>query len=1141
MTFSEGYGGPGAVPVVQELPRKKDSSSTLLWIIVIVCFVIMMSAMSGSRQKVTAKVADPPAQQALKQQPAAPSTLPSPPSSTEQPDPDLDDYSMHDNDVDLGDDDTDDTTDEKHDEVATAIAAVEKPVTPNPLAPSKKRYKLTRGYVALQRVIKSLMTSTRKTIESIPVAQRSVDERVVMAAYTYVQSPTRLDQTSLVALIDTLLREKLWTHVTYLLTVLANNESHIRLIGRVLHDNRHISYRDQSSIRPDLLFATLMLLPNDVKYLTSDTDVFVGYKVYANTAQDPASLMLTHFLGACKLEARSALHHNLTEFGSAQYLRYWQLQMLRERFTARQADFDIDDVAQYLARHVRDNCLNTFHQAIGVNYEVLALHTITHMMTVYPKIFYGSDYTLSEITKYYCWIVHRLYTPARAYLPTFMLDPTALPIDMSLLEQFDAQPVQHISNLSYPRSLTYNRVSNQISLIHRTFRHVLTINRPLAPLPSYEQPLNTMCGRFYLGCGLSSLIIRLQFCNAYAFKPGVNSGPLEVDQADDLEADMLKRAGLTQPSKLPNRTHDRKRIYFVPYVHERMAFEAYARTANTIPEWCPGYYLRGMTVIDTQHSSQISYLQSQIIQKPFRLAVANYNGWLLHLVGAFLHSNIHPYGYREFLDQVHSLPDGELEPMQSAAKFFELAKCVYSYAVNQTKQSFYTVASHERTERRLFRKDINVESEKTAVTQKSAQPYHSTPEGWWYSGLRSFCDEPIDFNSTEDVIDRSVSRAEETLWSLLNAHVGEIDRELQELVISNPAILLGTVLRRRLRGMIWLGFLAIREHKLEHLFAGVSTRTFERLPEKNLALALLQKYVGSPACLLGKSMLEANTSHTRLPSTAVIYERRVYRQGSSGRQHKPSTALMLSKVHVTVSVDHTNTKTSPVHASFVLEAARNTSPSLLANNDSDLGYAMLSLSQIPQGGHPDEPLSLHLWFQSLDEPEPAEDTINDTAKLRNLVTIRVPNDRVTQDFKLYNLLHDDTQYIVVSQTGLIDAPAVKHRDLQEPAETHQLVNNTRFWYSNNTHPAYLPPGEQRNIVIDKSGRLHTHVAFGDRFTVNDTLRTPSFKLDPTTLNNLVDFEYDVSKLHRSMYSPELKSSPVSNDYANLDSGKDGRP
>lgn len=1010
----------------------------------------------------------------------------------------------------------------------SAAAAVPTPTT----TPRRKRT-LSRGFAALEKMVNIVMTNTRKTLDRMSIKDYTLDERVIALAYAYIESRKQPNSKppSSIRLKQTLrmvLGEKIWPHVTYLCTVFATNRDYLRDIGATLKEHEQtLAARDHSALRADLLFINLMLC-DSVNQTIDPSHVFIGTEQVYRVDDFAATfaLMTEHFQQQLQLECQNIADHTRTEFGLSHFLRYWQLELLRHTH-GQQYDgvFYNYNFASNLTNHVRDTCLGSIGQSIAVQYEILALQTLIRMVNETPEIFYGSNHTLNGFAYNFTLRMHRVFSSVRAFLPTYLMDMTALPLNLKYFEELDSMPPRQLVALEYPRNVTYNVTSKRVSLLHRSYRHLITINRVLAPLPTYEQPLATMCGRMYLGAGHDAMVSRFQQIRVFALKPiTVNLQPDDVDAADQLDNFLNNPESVQQQTavSLPNRTAARRRIYLFPFTHRRTAYELAVDPRQQVNVMRAS----GLITVDTKHAQVITHLQVDHQQTPLKDAVVgDYRCWLMHLFSVLTQEIDETAMSRaEFASKATNkqLSRYTLRKLAGISQFFEIAVNVYAYSVSRVKCNKFIFSSSERVVRRWFRKRLCESDIRTATSLQP--PKHLLSEGWWYSGTRSWFDEPVDITSTADVVERTVSRAEETLWVSLAKWT---DRLADRLTRRMPAdaVKLGTVLRNRLTGMLVLAVVAVRYHRLTHLSPIMH---LESLLD-DAAYSTLLPFVKSTLCMPAASLLkhQPTTQPSPPPTLTVIYERRIpcssYNVASLTATASPSDAAAIigaandkaaiEAAQVLVTLDKHEHQ-------YVLSAANNVSPVSLStgasilelerelggdnNNNFDASY--LDWKRLPEAEFTEtaEPLSLHVWFQHVSEPRKADGSavnINDRQTLRNLVTIRVPHDRKHgDDFKLFNLLYDDTQYLVVSQSG---------------------NTSSKLWYSVCTYENTVPLGQENKILLDSQQRFHTELIAGPANDWSKVRQSPAFKLLATPSNSvdqLIDYNYDETQFQRYTFA-----------------------
>lgn len=967
----------------------------------------------------------------------------------------------------------------------------------------KTAYNLARTYDSLQTLVTNICSTTRRTLDRIPFDECTIDEQVMLLVCGYMNkrvthsrdkpvSVSRLNDT-----LDRIIHEKTWSHLTYLVTMFALEPTVLQRIGSNLKTSIEadfITQRDRSALLADLLFLNIMMCGRGDQPIKR-SNIFLGERVYVRPGSLPVhentalvlQMMITRYCSVCELELQNRLDHTRSELNVQHYLRYWQIELMRLNLDSRyHHHFDHRGFGRFLTLQVRDTCLATIGRSYAMPYEVLALQILMRMVAEDSNLFYGADHTCGRFAKHLAQSLHRVYTEARAYIPTFILDQTAFPAIS--LDQLDQLHPTQIVQLEYPRNAIYNQSSKQISLMHSTYSHNLVLNRTIAPLPVFDDQLNTMCGRLYLGTGL---VANFRQIEGFAFKQ-IDNEPKDLDVADEMDA--------SRP--MADRTVQRRRTFVFPFAYDRDAYD----TADSVRGSLQRLQLKGVTCLDTNSPLPITHLQLQTLDRAYNRVADTHEAWLLHLMAAFMRPDTHtrPLGRDKF-----PLGIGDLErnAMLETGPFFDLAIVAYRTALNQLRRETAVPVSDERIARRRYRQQL---FDAGPTTPKPVKPIR---EKWWYAGVRSCADEPIDPFSTDEVTERAVSRTEEQLWINLNPYLQRIDRRMEQLFNPRHVNVQG-VLRHRFAGFVAFGLVAARLHRLQsanHQHDDLLSAAAYQALTRYVKLSPPPRAISSAARLRHPAMF------------AVIYERVL---------EADSDAAQAATVLFTTADSYDRVSESRLHSprtnvfSRVLRPALNVSPADLVNNsyveleqqlDVSFDDTMITSLDLPDTEF-GEPHSIHLWFQPHRKRggSRAADT-SDPATMRNLVSLRIPS-KTKQDFIIYNLVHNHVQYLMVAQASKIVPSAIV---AATPSE--RMVGYSSLWYTVCTHETSTPIGQLNAIVLDQAGsHFYSRVLQHKRTPLSTVHEAPAFHLQSGTTDQVVNVSYDPKTVQRYTFGPPLR-------------------
>lgn len=918
---------------------------------------------------------------------------------------------------------------------------------PLPLPPPmKKKVELTKHFVSLKRNTNIMIARMHNIVRGIYEDKRDDLEAVVHAVAPYlckmISSRQALTDESLRDLVTRLVKNRQWSLLGYLVLSLRNQETLLRAAGKqIVAEVKGMPEYSWGTLKLDLIFVSLML-SNSFDNLLDSSDCFFGD--YFSSSEKSVSEIIGGLIGdywrLMFLEFQNILYHARTETNVTMFTRYWQFIHIRNKHSHL--------IPSATANQIDDFYKHFIHLGFFVlgekylyQYDLIALQTIAHILNTNPDHFNDERGNLVSFAEKFVEKVFDRFTDIdvrTAFLP-FTVD-----VDRYLM--WDAS-----SPLSTVERKVFHVPRNNDNELYfpyeglqcdRLSKQLVAMNRTFdryVVLNRQFAPLPSITNAFDRANG------RIYLGNGLV---SAVSNFLNIDKhylvaIEDAENDLARHL---------------ETVYFV---HTRYAFEGYSSSFDFVPK----LRLKGGVCIDTLTGRFITNLIVQTVQAPLAEALRNYRGWLSYVLLSFLHNHLVSRTYHDYLEETIKNP----AELALTRKFLEIGFNVYATAINRLKTDICRKALIDRSARQQYRHALNVTNTSPVPPAPTVTPdVHFASESSWY-------EEFIDFDSTQYADGRrAVSLYEQKLWDeeLGITHENALATSFRKFCEKSGV---GPIAQNRLISVMILTFDSLKRYDaingFQELYRMYTTRN-----------------QSSSAPLSHLSSLPPFTSECSLPFCAIIYStslRDMYSVPST-----PNEKILAAATYE-VSIDCNGKE-------IMRKSLRPlTVPPYALNNMSldelDRSYDVQhEVSTIDLQAQPlfrqnsRDQIFLFVWKRTA------------SGKLTNVVTLRVINKDI-DEFKIFNVLWDKSQYLVVRQASKKGCTAASF-----PSENISTVS--KLWYTVCTSEKDEKASEQKRYV--KVGRRHYfHMLTLDEEQFEATkgkyVRAPALLLiDTTEKNNL---------------------------------------
>lgn len=1016
-----------------------------------------------------------------------------------------------------------------------------------------KNLQLFQCFRKLEPITQNAVSTVRNYLNKISIEQQNCEELVFSLIVQHIQSK-QIDYKDVDRAVSKICTNYMWPLLSYLVTVLAPNHTIIRRIAKnVIHYAQNQTEEETSPSQLDLLFVTMLLADSSTRSNNEQpsfqpTDVFVGRNRYLFDSSNQRSrsfssslkMMLADQHQLITAELRNRLDHRRAEYNVTLYMRYWQIVALEERHPA---------YAKVHPDHcifIRNLCLQTHCTPIGAPYELLAMQTLIHLASRDPTWFNDQHNTQAKFVLWFEDQLIRAINPSRAFLPSFLvhladwvdisdtsplLSSTSIsPTDDSLSSSPSSPPLSSSSSPSSPLPLAssslskplssyslqyheavYNQMSLQVTFAHTAWKHMLTLNRPNAPLPVHFNSINSYAGRVYLSDGVTRMVMKLDNMFGGVLLPPTTTSSYASSSSSSPSSTSSSSSSSSVVNATTDVSHSQPEASRVVVFTMKLDQPMLERWTESEAHVAPFLKLRGVTSLDNRQGNLIVHLRTLGAVEPIRGQTRSYNAWLCHLLASYF-TNTTAFSWRNFAALSPDNNEAIDLPMLRSQRYFRLACEVYAAALDRVKTNNMLAMHKHRVNRRKMRKLISNMEETNTVRRAVRALCIEVDERYWYDGSRYTYEEPIDFTSTyqpasllEKPSERTVSAAEAYLWTALHDYTHLMSRRFKQAFAKTG---MGSILRTRLSSMILLADVAIRVHSLEHFINDsvyrVPNSDAVNINTLDASIAKLRDLVAQELSIFERLNRPANEivkskKICEIPVNVILYERPLYQldllhehNDTSEYEYENSVTngdqvLLMSELRVTMdyavagkSVTHVDLLMSHSGKMFTLKPLQ-ISPHVLMRDSfasiekqfPQFNESVFSIADIPKQLLHDlddttttttsskstaKPLSIYIWFPRVASDAGRFDNLESC--MVNPISLRVSSAR-QHNFKLINVLWEGTQYLVVKQESHTHC-------------TDHEKSGLNLWYGLNTNPDVWSTGRFYGVTHTVALRPHNN-------------------------------------------------------------------
>lgn len=909
--------------------------------------------------------------------------------------------------------------------------------------------KPSKAIKVLIRVSQLLDDKMHNVLAKIPQEKQLAEERATQIALGFREGKTPVSEAEYVSFLSKLYDRKLWSLLNYLLVV-APNDRYVSQWGRMINYKCATDKSSRRALAIDLIYATLMLFDVE-REIVDENNLFAGRSLYYAPAYDKsfgtkffivAKILLYDFFRLVSYETEHLLTHSSYDWEINHYMRYWQVRKIQQKYKTRLFTVFEQQCVRWFYSYTRSLCTATLNNKYAKQFHIAAAQIIACHITEYPILYIDTEDTLDKYAVKLWESTWRLMrdVEGRAYIMSYRVDLNSImqAVDQTKLLRYQLLNPKIQNRGALRKIVTVNYVSNQIVMYQKHFARYLVINKPNSPLPTYWDPLDTNTGRIYLGSGLSTI----------------------VRSFDEVECFIVKSKSPAVPTTkgLKDVTERDRRIVICPFVYRRHAFEA----LNVDEGVTPLLRLKGAISIDTLTGYTTVGLQMQtVLERDYPMdALLNYRGWVAYALNAFVYDVQFVLDFNRFLES-RSFERNTMIQIYQMRHLVEIGASSYISFLSKLKGEESKKIDFDKVNRRNYR--VSLDKQNAAIKE----PEMKTSESSWYSGRQNANEELIDFESMSWEQVREFGLFEEMLWSKLKIWNTEINNKLR-FFLKSRGIVVNDNAVYRIASMLVILASSFKYYCPSKMSATNSMKSIaQKLSNPNDLASLPREMLDVCTCLPDKATMAGILCN--LPTIAMIYERSYSQYVKSNATLADERRELTNRAvfKVTFSIDDNLTSITDEQELFLPQAAppdgRNYSKILqplfvppfvitttkttnidrVYSQQTELScFNLLNTISVSKTNTSSNPLVLHVWRKQ-------------DQQWLNAVTIRV-DCTADSEFKLFNVVWDSIQYLVVHQTSKV------HCHDSAPG-TVQAVS--KLWYTIN-HVVDPTPERKVDFIVD---------------------------------------------------------------------------